>query len=260
LILKHDKKIVPFLNNSCYNHTVMSDIISTTISQGANELNIELPPGTEAAFKAYYDFLENRGQNVNLTAISGAEEVARLHFLDSLVLLKTTDFYNKSVIDIGSGAGFPGVPLKLAEPSIKITLLDSTGKRISFLSELCRELGIDASYINARAEEVAHEYNNREQYDIAVSRAVARLNVLCELCLPFVCVGGLFIAMKSVDSDEEIAEAQNAIETLGAKLIEKHDYKIPGTDVIHRAVLIRKTHMTPERYPRRFAKIQKTPL
>ena len=238
----------------------MSDILPNILAQGAKELNIELPPDAEAAFRAYYDFLEERGQNVNLTAITGSEEVARLHFLDSLALINAADFKGKSVIDIGSGAGFPGVPLKIAEPSIDLTLLDSTGKRVTFLSELCAKLDMDATYINARAEEAAHFPEMRQQYDIVVSRAVARLNVLCELCLPFVRIGGLLIAMKSVDSGSEASEAQSAIEVLGGKLQENFDYIIPGTDITHSAVLIQKVKNTAEKYPRRFAKIQKSPL
>jgi len=240
--------------------SVMSDIVFAIISQGAKELDIELPPETGAAFRAYSDFLEKRGQHVNLTAISGSEDVARLHFLDSIALLNTAMFEDACVIDIGSGAGFPGVPLKLAEPSIKLTLLDSAGKRISFLSELCDELGISAVCVNARAEEAAHKPDMREQFDVAVSRAVARLNALCELCLPYVRVGGLFIAMKGIGSDDEVVEAQNAIATLGAEFQEHFDYKIPGTDITHRAVLVRKIASTPDKYPRRFARIQKSPL
>ena len=238
----------------------MSDILFAIIEQGAKELNIVLPPGTEAAFRAYYDFLEKRGQNVNLTAISGAEEVARLHFLDSLALLNVAEFKGARVIDIGSGAGFPGIPLKIAEPSIRLTLLDSTSKRVKFLSELCQELGIEAECVSARAEEAAHSADMREQYDVVVSRAVARLNVLCELCLPFVRLEGLFIAMKSVDSAEEIDEAQSAIEALGACGQGNVDYIVPGTDIIHRAVLIRKVAETKNTFPRRYAKIQRSQL
>ena len=240
--------------------SVMSDIIFAIIEQGAKELNIELPPGTEAAFRAYYDFLESSGQNVNLTAISGVEEVARLHFLDSLALLNSITFKDKSVLDIGSGAGFPGLPLKLAQPTIDLTLLDATGKRIDFLNELCGRLGVTATCINARAEEAAHQPDKREQYDVVTSRAVAKLNLLCELCLPFVCVGGMFIAMKTIDSGDEVAEASNAIETLGGELQKHYDYLVPGTRITHRAVLIRKTKKTPEKYPRRFAKMQNSPL
>ena len=167
---------------------------------------------------------------------------------------------NKKIIDVGSGAGFPGVPLKIAESSIDLTLLEATGKKTAFLSELCGVLNIDVTCINARAEDAANEPDKREQYDIAVSRAVARLNVLCELCLPFVKPGGTFISMKSIDSADETEEAQNAIKTLGAAIQEHHDYTIPGTDVTHRAILLRKTSQTPEKYPRRFARIQKNPL
>jgi len=238
----------------------MSKSIFAGISQGAKELNIELPPEAEAAFEVYYDFLEKRGQHVNLTAISGAEEVVHLHFLDSIAVLKTTEFKNKKVIDIGSGAGFPGVPIKLAEPTVKLTLLDSTGKRITFLTELCKLLNIETMCINSRAEDAAKQLEMREQFDIVVSRAVARMNILCELCLPYIRIGGLFIAMKSIDTDTEIADAQNAIRLLGGNLQTNYDYKIPGTEIIHRAVLIHKTLSTPEKYPRRFARIQNAPL
>jgi len=238
----------------------MIDVISTVIAQGAKELNIELPPDAEAAFKAYYDFLEKHGQHVNLTAISGAQEVARLHFLDSLALLNAATLEYTKVLDIGSGAGFPGVPLKIALPSIDLTLLDATGKRIAFLTKLCAALGISATCLHARAEEAAHMTDMRERYDVAVSRAVARLDSLCELCLPFVCIGGLMIAMKGINSGNEISQACSAIETLGAKLQNSYEYTIPGTDITHRAVLIRKTAKTPDKYPRRFARIQNSPL
>jgi len=238
----------------------MSDEIFTIITKGAKYLNIKLPPGTEAAFRAYHDFLEERGQNVNLTAIAGVKKVACLHFLDSLALLNAADFYKTKVIDIGSGAGFPGVPLKIAEPSIALTLLDATGKRIKFLKELCTKLGVDVTCVNSRAEEAAHLPEFRGQYNIVVSRAVARLNILCELCLPFIQIGGKFIAMKSIDSAGEVNEAQFAINTLGAEIEKQYDYTLPDTDVTHRAIIIGKTKETPDKYPRRFAKIQKSPL
>jgi len=238
----------------------MSDILFPIIENGAKELNIDLPPDATAGFRVYYDFLEEQGQHFNLTALSGIEEVARLHFLDSIALLGTMDFKGKKVIDIGSGAGFPGLPLKIAEPSIDLTLLDATGKKVAFLSELCGKLGLEATCVNARAEEAVHLLEFREQYDIVVSRAVARLNALCEMCLPFVKVGGTFIAMKSIDSDDEAGEAKNAIVILGAKAEKMHDYTIPGTDITHRFVIITKVTKTLEKYPRRFAKIQKSPL
>jgi 16S rRNA (guanine527-N7)-methyltransferase len=224
------------------------------------KLNIVLPPKAEAAFRAYYDLLELRKKTINLTAISGAEEVARLHFLDSIAILKAVSFEGKRVIDVGSGAGFPGVPIKIAEPSIDLTLLEATEKKATFLTELCNKLNIEASYINGRAEDIAQESDKREKYDIAVSRAVARLNVLCELCLPLVRVNGMFVAMKSIDSGDELNEAENAIAALGAKMLDHHDYILPDTDITHRVILIQKIEKTQSKYPRRYAKIQRNPL
>ena len=237
-----------------------NDKLRSTLTHGAAALRISLPPGAIESFEAYFDFLEERGKSVNLTSITGVEDVTRLHFLDSIALLKAAEFKNARVIDIGSGAGFPGVPLKLVEPSIDLTLIDATGKRVAFLSELCAVLGIAANCLHARAEDAAHEQNKREQYDVAVSRAVARLSLLCELCLPFVRVGGVLVAMKGVDSAEEIEESQNALSLLGSELLECYDYSIPETDITHRAVIIRKIAPMPYEYPRRFAKMQKSPL
>ena len=235
-------------------------MITSIIADGAKELNIDLPPGTGAAFEAYNDFLKKCGEFVNLTAISGVEEVARLHFLDSLALLNVVNFKQTKVIDVGSGAGFPGLPLKIAEPSLELTLLDATGKRVSFLTDLCNVLSIEAICVYARAEDAGHKAENREQYDVAVSRAVAQLNILSELCLPFVRVNGFFLAMKSLDTNTELDEARNAYTTLGAELQETRDYTIPGTDITHRVYVIRKTSETPKRYPRRYARIQNSPL
>jgi len=234
--------------------------IAHIVSQGAQTFGVTLPPVAAASFDAYAALLEERGRHVNLTAITGDDDVARLHFLDSIALLKAARFASARIIDVGSGAGFPGIPLKIAEPTIDLTLLDATGKRVAFITELCALLSIDAACIHARAEEAARKPDMRERYDIAVSRAVARLNVLCELCLPFVRVGGDFIAMKGADSTDEISEARSAAAALGAELRECFNYTIPGTDVTHRAVIYRKTSPTPGGYPRRFAKIQKTPL
>ena len=234
--------------------------ISQIVERGAAELGIDMPPGIGVSFEVYYAILEQRRKNVNLTAITGAEDTARLHFLDSLALLGFTDFADARVIDVGSGAGFPGVPLKLAIPSIELTLLDATKKRVTFLSDLCAALGIAAACIHARAEESAYSPGMRERFDIAASRAVARLNVLCELCLPFVRTGGVFLAMKGVDSAEELDKARSAIQILGAELGDIADYTIPGTDIAHRIISIHKIAPTPETYPRRFAKMQKSPL
>lgn len=210
------------------------------------------------AFCNFGTALLEKNQVMNLTAITEPSAVARLHFLDCMALLDFADFSEKTVIDVGCGAGFPGVPLKIAEPTIRLTLLDSLKKRVDWLAETLPTLGIQAECVSARAEEYAASH--RESYDIAVSRAVARLNVLSELCLPLVTVGGTFIAMKSVDSDEEISQAAHAVSLLGGKVEKIIDYPIPGTDTVHRAVVIQKIKATPKQYPRRFAKIKQAPL
>jgi len=238
----------------------MSEIIAPVVRSGAEEMGIHLPAAAGDAFETYYELLEQRGANTNLTAIKGAEDVANLHFLDSLALLKAATFVGASLIDIGSGAGFPGVPIKIAEPSTRLTILDSASKRIAFLTELCADLDIEADIVNARAEIAAHNQQRREKYDIAVSRAVAQLNILCELCLPFVAVGGLFIAMKGPDSVNEVAGAGDAAGALGAQIADVFNYAIPRTGIIHSAVLFRKTSETPGIYPRRFARIKSAPL
>ena len=234
--------------------------ISDIIIRGANTLGIGLPCGASAAFEMYYSFLEQRNKSQNLTAITGITDVTRLHFLDCIAILNAARFQGARVIDIGAGAGFPGLPIKIVEPSINLTLLDSTAKRITFLSELCAALGVSAAFTHARAEEAAHDPDMRERFDVALSRAVARLDALCELCLPFVRIGGVFIAMKGAETAAETLQAKNAVATLGAELADVYDYTIPETDIRHSAVVIRKTSQTPKEYPRRFARIKKNPL
>lgn len=228
------------------------------LASGLPQLERKLTDAQLDTFCAFGSALVEKNQVMNLTAIIEPEQVARLHFLDCIALLGAANFYEKSVIDVGCGAGFPGVPLKIAEPSIQLTLLDSLKKRMDWLESTLPELGIEAQCVAARAEEYALAH--REQYDIAVSRAVARLTMLAELCLPLVRVGGHFVAMKSADSDEELSQAVRAIAALGGKVTRIWDYPVPGTDAVHRAVVITKVKATPKPYPRRFAKIKQQPL
>lgn len=203
--------------------------------------------------------LLEKNQVMNLTAITEPREVATLHLLDSLALAAHEELAGKKIIDVGTGAGFPGMPLAIALPGVDMTLLDSLNKRIDFLQEVCNALSLqDITCVHARAEEFAAAH--RESYDFAVSRAVAALPVLCELCLPLVKVGGAFLAMKSSHSQEETDQAAKAISLLGGKLERVTDYSIPTADITHRLLTIRKVSPTPKKYPRRFAQIKKQPL
>ena len=207
----------------------------------------------------YADMLVEKNKVMNLTAITEPSDIATLHFLDCAALLPLADWAGKSVADVGTGAGFPGMPLRILEPTIQLTLLDSLNKRIDFLKEVCADLGLDdVNCVHGRAEEFAAAH--RESYDIVTSRAVANLQMLCELCLPLVKEGGYFLSMKAVDSDQELKLAYTAIKTLGGQVEQVKDYTIPGTDVAHRLIFIKKIGPTPKKYPRAFAKIKKSPL
>lgn len=220
---------------------------------------LSLPTDAAVPLMAFSAQLLETNKVMNLTAITEPEDVARLHLLDCAALLNITDFRGKRVVDVGTGAGFPGMPLRILEPDFDLTLLDSLGKRIAFLQRVCDEMGLQrVTCVHARAEEFAAKH--REQYDIATSRAVAALNVLCELTLPLVKVGGRFLAMKAVDSDDEIRAAKSAVAQLGGKVEDIRDYTIPGTDITHRVVVIGKVKPTPAAFPRAFAKIKKAPL
>ena len=221
-----------------------------------HEAPLPLSEGQIETFCRFGEALLEQNKVMNLTAITEPGAVARLHFVDCMALLPLADLRGKAVIDVGCGAGFPGVPLKIAEPSMELTLLDSLAKRMHWLEELLPQLGVQAQVVTARAEEYVRTC--RESYDIVTSRAVARLNVLAELCLPYAKVDGVFLAMKGALADEEIDEARRGIAQLGGSIERVYEY--PIQDAVHKAVVIRKQKPTPPKYPRAFAKIKKSPL
>ena len=233
------------------------------IAQGLEELGLaaQVPPQAPAQLAEYGRLLLEKNQVMNLTAIRDEEGVARLHMLDCAALLRCADFSGKTLIDVGTGAGFPGLALKILVPSLKVTLLDSLGKRVDWLNEVAARLGLDGvEAIHARAEEQAQVKGFRDSFDVVTARAVADLRLLSELCLPYAKVGGLFLAMKSVESGPELEGAAHAIKLMGGRVRETADYPIPGTDVTHRVILVDKVAPTLKGYPRRWAKIQKEPL
>ncbi len=221
--------------------------------------NLGLDPAAIPQLAEFARRLLEKNKVMNLTAITEPEDVATLHLLDCAYLLTAADCRGKAIVDVGTGAGFPGMPMGILEPTAQMTLLDSLGKRIDFLQETAAAMGLtNITCVHARAEEFAA--GHRESYDLAVSRAVAALPVLCELAMPLVKADGLFLAMKSVDSDGEIDSARGAIGQLGGKIEKILDYTVPCTEVRHRVVVIRKVRPTPPQFPRPFAKIKKSPL
>lgn len=235
----------------------MKDILTA----GFREMGLTPPPGAIDKLCQYSELLLEQNKVMNLTAITQPDQVARLHFLDSAAVLAHTPLEGKSLIDVGTGAGFPGLVLKILEPSLRLTLADSLGKRVTWLESVCARLGLEGVIcIHARAEELALDPSYRDGFDVATSRAVAAFPALCELCLPFVKVGGQFIAMKSVDSAAEIQAGEKAVKALGGKLSGGVDYPVPGAGVTHRLVVVDKRSPTPRGYPRSWGKIKKAPL
>ena len=226
------------------------------LSSGLSQLGLSLPEERQQTLCRFGQAVIEQNKVMNLTAITEPEQVAKLHLLDSVTLLKEQDLSGKTLIDVGCGAGFPGVPVKIACPEVKLTLLDSLGKRMHWLETVLPTLGVEAECLTARAEEAIA--GRREQYDFATSRAVARLNILLELTAPYVKVGGAVLAMKGLAAREELDEAKNAISKLGLKLERVTEYPFDGT--AHAVIVLRKVAPTPKQFPRRFAKIKQSPL
>lgn len=234
----------------------MSDM-KAALQQGLSLLQLPLPDETVDKLVSFGELVIEKNKVMNLTAITEPDAVAELHLLDSLTLLKALPLKGKALLDVGTGAGFPGVPLKIAEPEIRVTLLDSLQKRMNWLqNEALPKLEVSARFLTGRAEDFAQ--SNRGLFDVVTSRAVARLNVLCELCLPFVKKGGYFAAMKGEAAEEELKEAKKAISVLGGSYECTETYEIGGA--AHRIILIKKTGATPPQYPRAFARIKQKPL
>ena len=236
-----------------------SRTLEEVLRTGLTGLGIPFSEETLSQFCRYYTLLEEKNRQMNLTAISGEEETARLHFLDCAAILPLLPSGSLTLLDVGSGAGFPGLVLKLLRPELTVTLLDSQKKRVLFLQEVCDALGLrDVRCLALRAEEAPPAM--RESFDIVVSRAVARLNILAELCLPFVRPGGLFLSMKGPAAAEELDECQKAFRLLGGGSASLISCPVPGLDAGRWAVRVEKAEPTPAAYPRRFSQIKKQPL
>lgn len=228
----------------------------------AEQLGIRLSEQQLEQFQCYYERLIEKNKVMNLTAITEYEEVVDKHFVDSILLGSVKELSGKKrVIDVGTGAGFPGIPLKIVYPELEITLLDSLNKRVKFLDEVIEELGLTGiQAVHSRAEDLAQDAAHRQQYDICVSRAVANLATLSEYCIPFVKQGGYFISYKSTQIEEELKQAKKAVQVLGGTLEQVETVQIPGTTIERQFVMIRKTGTTPKKFPRKAGTASKTPI
>ncbi|MGO1369393.1 MAG: 16S rRNA (guanine(527)-N(7))-methyltransferase RsmG [Senegalia sp. (in: firmicutes)] len=233
-----------------------------TLIEGLPELNISLEPKEIDEFRLYKDLLKEWNEKINITAIKEDSEIDIKHFLDSLTIFNTDKIKdNIKIIDIGTGGGFPGIPIKIKNKTTQVVLLDSLNKRIKFLKEVIDKLNLkDIKAIHGRAEEFGSDKEYREQFDIAVSRAVAPLNILLEYSLPFVRKGGYFISMKGPQIYDEIEDAKKALKILGGEIEEKFEVKLPFSDITHVLVVIKKIKQTPTKYPRKAGKPKQTPL
>ncbi|WP_026476764.1 16S rRNA (guanine(527)-N(7))-methyltransferase RsmG [Alkaliphilus transvaalensis] len=229
---------------------------------GCNQLRVDVNEGQIDQLLTYKDILLEWNQKMNLTAIEEDRDVIIKHFLDSITCLKVKELKNDGkLIDVGTGAGFPGIPLKVCLPNLEVTLLDALNKRLTFLKEVSTQLNLSKiEFAHGRAEDYGQDLAYREQYDYAIARAVASLNVLAEYCLPFVKVGGFFICQKGPLVSDELKDADKAIKILGGEVVEKMDIQLPFSDINHRIVVIQKVKGTPTKYPRKAGKPSKTPI
>lgn len=234
----------------------------TILYEGSKELGLNLNDIQISQLLNYKEILIEWNKKINLTAIVKEEDILIKHFLDSLSCVKLSHFKNNiKIIDVGTGAGFPGIPIHIYYPNIKITLLDSLQKRINFLQEVYKSINLEnIQFVHGRAEDYGSNGNYREKYDIAVARAVAELRVLSEYCLPFVKVGGYFICQKGPNVEGELEKSEKALSILGGEVVEKIDVKLPFRDIHHNIVVIKKTKQTPTKYPRKAGTPTKKPL
>lgn len=241
--------------------------IEEILVENKDEVCVPLSAETILSFRKYAEMLKEKNKVMNLTSITDDEGIALKHFIDSLTIASYVDEEQSkikgrkvSLIDVGTGAGFPGIPLKINKPDLDLTLLDSLAKRLAFLEDVCRELGLEnVKFVHSRAEDAGRDKKYREKFDIATARAVANLPVLCEYCLPFVRKGGCFIAMKG-KMEEELKDAEKAIGILGGKIETVKEFQLPGTDADRTIVVIRKVKDTPAGYPRQAGKPSKEPI
>lgn len=236
--------------------------LNEVLLEGAKVYGVELSSYKIEQFLRYKDILKEWNSKINLTTITDDYEIIVKHFLDSIALVKCGLLKDGlSLIDVGTGAGFPGIPIKILFPGIKVVLLDSLNKRINFLNEVIHELQLEQIYaVHGRAEDMARDKDYREKFDISTARAVANMTVLSEYCIPFVSEGGYFLAMKGPSVDEELKEGKNAIGTLGGRVKEVVEVELYGEEMNHRVVVIEKVLKTNEKYPRKTVQIQKKPI
>ena len=226
----------------------------------SKKAGIELSENELEKFQKYYDLMIETNKVMNLTSIIEKNEVVNKHFLDSIILKKYISL-SGNIIDVGTGAGFPGIPLSIILSDVDFTLMDSLNKRIKFLDEVIEECNIkNVKAVHSRAEDLSQNINHREKYDYCVSRAVANMSVLLELCIPFLKIGGKFISYKSDTIEEEIGKSENAQKTLGCKLSDIIEFELPDTDIKRKFVIFEKVKNTPKKYPRQAGKPKKEPL